>query len=184
MDRHALLIEEHLQSSLSKAIQKEYNKLVQILAKIPAHSRVIKIVFTPTGYLSATDIIAYQIGWGVLLIEWYTTGLEGKRPVMPGAGFSKWNYKGLAQHFYAHYTYKSAFEQEHMFFTVVSTIIYIVEKEYKADRLEALGVWPWCTLASGKQWPLSKWVTVNTLSPYKKATTVLKKSLLHLTCIK
>lgn len=43
-------------------------------------------------------------------------------------------------------------------------------------QLDQRGIWAWCTLASGKQWPLSKWIRVKTASPYKRAVQLIKKA--------
>ena len=53
----------------------------------------------------------------------------------------------------------------------------MVKKEHETGNLNKIGVWPWCTLASGKQWPLSKWIRVNTVSPYKRAASMIRKFL-------
>jgi hypothetical protein len=41
--------------------------------------------------VSVADIIAYQIGWGELLIYWYTSGTQEIDFVMPSDGFKKWD---------------------------------------------------------------------------------------------
>jgi hypothetical protein len=58
---------------------------------------------------------------------------------------------------------------------VVAEIIALVETEYATGNLEKEGVWGWCTLKSGKHWPLSKWVQVNTVAPYKRARVMIRK---------
>ena len=97
---------------------------------------------------------------------------------MPGEGFTTWDYKGLAQHFYRAYAYNNQIEQLHAFNDLIQQILTLVETEYETGNLDKIGIWPWCTLASGKQWPLSKWIVVNTSSPYKRAAGVLKKTFL------
>lgn len=119
--------------------------------------------------VSIADIIAYQIGWATLLIGWYEAGSEGRKPRMPSEEFTTWDYAGLAQHFYTKYRYDNADTQLQGFYTRVRRIITIVETEYRNNNLDALNVWNWCTLPSGKHWPLSKWITVNTVAPYKRA---------------
>ena len=59
---------------------------------------------------------------------------------------------------------------------VFSQILEIVKIEQQANQLDQIGIWAWCTLASGKQWPLSKWIRVNTASPYKRAVLLIKKA--------
>lgn len=57
-------------------------------------------------------------------------------------------------------------------------ILDIVETENQTDNLDRTGVWPWCNLPSGKQWPLNKWIRVNTASLYKRAFSLVKKNLM------
>lgn len=162
---------------LSQSIHKEYNKLIDIISLIPQKQRTLKKTDSTGGLVSVVDIIAYQIGWGTLLIEWYETGLKNKMPDMPGEGFSSWDYTGLARHFYEKYHYDGGEKQNKQFYGVVKRILEIAEAEYLTSNLEKTGIWTWCTLQSGKPWPLSKWITVNTVAPYKRASSSLRKFL-------
>jgi hypothetical protein len=102
---------------------------------------------------------------------------RGSKIIMPGEGFSKWDYVGLAHHFYQKYAYDSCHEQENVFLDMVKRIIEITEYEYKAHNLDKLNAWSWCTLPSGKQWPLAKWIQVNTVSPYKRSICIIQSSI-------
>jgi len=157
---------------LAKEIVTSYNRLLEVASSYS--KRHDKIFDFTGGMASVADIIAYHIGWGTLLISWYTKGLEGKQPEMPGAGYRKWDYTAIARHFYNTYAYSGSEEQLKAFQDIVTIIVDFVELSYKNGTLDKLGIWPWCTLASGKQWPLSKWVTVNTVAPYKRAIILLK----------
>jgi hypothetical protein len=165
------------QAPLSTKILKEYTGFLQSINKVPSKLRIQKMIEGTGGMVSVIDLIAYQIGWGKLFIYWYESGIADINPIMPGEGFSKWDYNALARHFYSKYHFDGAQKQMEEFESVVSTILNIVETEFKAGNLERLGVWEWCTLASGKQWPLSKWITVNTAAPYKRANQGIKKLL-------
>lgn len=173
----SLAITRHSKVPLGNALEKSYNALVELLAKVPAHNRTIAKIEGTGGMVSIADIVAYQIGWGTLLIGWYNAGINGKTLDMPGDGFSTWDYTGLARHFYTKYRYDSAQEQDQRLHVIVQHILNIIEHEYQTGNLDKIGVWTWCTLASGKQWPLSKWITVNTVSPYKRAATLIRKFL-------
>jgi hypothetical protein len=160
---------------LSIEMQTECNKLVTLLAQVPHKLRGKKVVEWTGGAVSVSDVVAYLIGWGELLIDWYENGIDEKEQMMPGEGFDTWDYVGLAKHFYKKYSYKKSEEQEERFFAVVLCITSIVEYEHSTGNLKKMGVWPWCTLASGKQWPLEKWVRVNTVAPYKRAAIQLRR---------
>lgn len=169
-----IFISEVYKASLSKGIVKEYNKLSEAISLIPAQSLLLKTIDFSAGKVSVRDLVAYQIGWGTLLISWYISEIENTKPQMPGEGFTKWDYTGLAQHFYCKYQYDSIQEQIHVLHSVVVQILNIVEKEHLTGNLDKVGIWSWCTLSSGKQWPLSKWITVNTSAPYKRASALIR----------
>lgn len=162
-----------LQAPLSQEIQREYNRLTKLIASVPSSARNLKKIDGTGGKVSISDLIAYQIGWGLCVIRWYETGIKGEMPEMPGEGFSKWDYSAIAHHFYQKYQGEQAFQR------VVFRLIEIVEKEYQTGNLEKIGVWPWCTLSSGKQWPLSKWIRVNTCAPYRRAYGLIRKSIIQ-----
>lgn len=178
MSSISLSVEGEFTAPLSQAIQKEYNKLLKLVAKIPEKDRHAKLMDGNNnfGKISVNDIIAYQIGWGNLVIGWYQAGIRNQMPEMPGEGFATWDYEGLAHLFYRKYQYKNFDDQAKQFFRVVKQIIDIVEKEFATGNLDKEGVWSWCTLSSGSQWPLSKWITINTAAPYKSGAALIKKT--------
>lgn len=170
-----MFIEKQYEAPLSNEVKREFNNLILLISKIPQYDRVRKKISGSTGNISVADLIAYQIGWGSLLLTWYGEGIKGKIPQMPGEGFKKWDYTALAKHFYKKYRYDGYKKQTQHFFNIVNRILSMIEKEYKTQNLDKLGVWSWCTLSSGKQWSLSKWVKVNTVSPYKRASMLIRK---------
>lgn len=162
--------------SLIQEIQREKNNLVRLVTSFATPFWFLKEIDGTGGKVSISDLIAYQIGWGKCLIRWYETGLKGEMPDIPGDGFLKWDYNAIAKHFYQKYSYNSSEQQLRMFGEVVAKILEIAEREDQTRNLDRLGVWSWCTLASGKQWPLSKWIRVNTVAPYKRAVQLLKNN--------
>ena len=97
--------------------------------------------------------------------------------MMPGDGFSKWDYKAIAQHFYQKYSYSLKAQYMEEFSKTVSKIIDIAEREDIAGNLDKIGIFVWCKLRSSKEWPLSKWIKVNTIAPYKRAFLLIKKGI-------
>jgi hypothetical protein len=173
------MTEVSLKAVLSQEILREYFRLMEVVTPSPVAARIQKRVAGSGENVSISDLIAYQIGWGKCLIRWYEVGIRQEASQMPGEGFSNWDYKSIAHHFYQKYQYDSFQEQENVFHQVVTRILEIVEEEFKKGRLDKLGVWSWCTLRCGKKWPLSKWVKANTSSPYKRATLMIKRSYKH-----
>ncbi len=166
---------ESYKAPLSKLILKEYNKLIQVVSQVPASLMNTKNIEGTGGVVTVQDIIAYNIGWGSLLIGWYKAGLQSKMPQMPGEGFTTWDYSAIAHHFYAKYAHSTLPQLLELFHDLVMEIVAIAEVEHEKGNLDALGVWSWCTLKSGKQWPLSKWIRVNTVAPYKRSAGLVRK---------
>lgn len=176
--QYDLYIDRPLKSPLGVDIQKSYNALMKVVLSFSKAERNHGVI---QGYgsdlISISDIIAYQIGWGSLLISWYESGINNCLPDMPGEGFLTWDYLGLARHFYTKYHLDGFEKQNQIFFNRVNVILDIIENEYDSGNLEAIGVWEWCTLKSGKKWALSKWIRINTVAPYKRALVLIKKTL-------
>lgn len=172
-----MLIEKNviMKAPLSGDIQREYSRLLSVIAPLSASRRLVKDIDGTGGKVSVADLVAYQIGWGKCVIRWYEEGVKGQNPLMPGDGFSVWDYTEIAKHFYEKYHFDGSSGQLQEFERVVKQILIIVEKEHQSGNLEITGVWNWCTLPSGKLWPLSKWIRVNTSSPYKRASTLISK---------
>ncbi len=162
-------------TDLSRDISLEYDRLKDAVSAIPISQRELKLLDGTGGKVGVVDLIAYQIGWGKCLIQWYETGLQGKYPEMPGDGFSQWSYVAIAKHFYKKYRYDGSEEQMKILDELVLNILRIVNQEAKNGNLDRIGVWPWCTLRSGKSWSLSKWIQVNTVAHYKRAVKLFKK---------
>ena len=172
-----IIDENKMQAPLSKSILEQYNTLIQTIDTTCAKDLFIKKSDGTSGKINIANLIAYQIGWGTLLINWYEEGLKNKMPHMPGEGFTSWDYTAIAQHFYTKYGKLPIQDLLKQFEKIVNNIIQITEHEFATGNLDKLGVWDWCTLKSGKKWPLSKWIQINTVAPYKAAGMVIKKGL-------
>lgn len=162
-------------SPLSVMLAKVYKQLMHKISGVSYAQRTLPLIEGTGGTVSVADILAYQIGWGKLLVSWYQSGMTGELPLMPGEGFTSWNYTKIAQHFYQKHHYDAGKQQEKEFESIVHEILKIIEKEDAAGNLDKIGIWDWCTLSSGKQWPLSKWIHINTIAPYKRAYTQVNR---------
>jgi hypothetical protein len=158
-----------LTNSFSEEILNAYKSLIKAVNNTPEDCFFQKSYQMSGVDVSVADIIAYQIGWGELLIYWYTSGIQKIDFVMPGDGFEKWDYHAISLHFYKKYSHLSYQALLDKFDDRVHDIIQIVDYESKSGNLDKPGVWSWCSLKSGKEWPLSKWIRVNTIAPYKRA---------------
>lgn len=122
------------------------------------------------GGISVCDIVAYQIGWGRLLLGWDKEELDGKNPEMPAKGF-KWSELGrLAQSFYKSSEKKSLVTLRREFKDVVEETSDWINK-MSAGELFKLGRRKW----AGEKWPIVKWIQVNTVAPYSSARTKIRR---------
>lgn len=139
-DSRNLLNPTALKAPLSWVIEKEYTKLIMLIEQSTPEQRRLKAIIGTNGIVSINDIIAYQIGWGTLLLNWYHTGLTNKKISMPGDGFTSWDYSGLAEHFYTKYAKFSSQKLDLEFKKTVEQIITITEKEYLTENLDKIGI--------------------------------------------
>ena len=171
--------ENKVANTLSSEILNAYKKLLQKVQTIPQDNFFKKLYEMSDIKVSAADIIAYQIGWGELLVYWYQSGVQKIEFTMPGDGFEKWDYHNIALFFHKKHSHFSRTELLDKFNTIVGDIVKIADHEFMSDNLNTPGIWKWCTLKSGKEWPLSKWIRVNTIAPYKKAYTLITSICAH-----
>lgn len=144
-----------------------YSKLIKELATIPEQETRLPEI---EGEISACDLLAYQIGWGRLLLQWDKDELQGKPSQMPAPGF-KWNQLGLlAQSFYAHHC-NSSLSQLHAEFAELAEQIRQFILDNEESTLFEQGKRNW----AGDKWPLVKWIQVNTIAPYQSARSKLRR---------
>lgn len=116
------------------------------------------------------DLLAYQIGWGLLVLQWEDAEQAGNVPDMPARGY-KWNeLTPLAQSFYKRYAKRSLKWLRAELGRVVDDIAGFIAG-LTEDEFLAKGHRTW----AGEKWPVAKWVQINTVAPYKTARTKLRR---------
>lgn len=158
-------------TELLDAIHKNYGKLRDELLEIPVkYSRKKEIPGNIKGTkIAVSNLVAYQIGWGNLVLKWYEKGLKNEKFEMPEQGF-KWNQLGLlAQKFHQEYDNFSFEELLKMFDKLVKKILNLIQS-LSNEMLYNLGNFDWC----GK-YSLGRYIQLNTASPYKNAWIKIKK---------
>jgi hypothetical protein len=159
---------------LATTLPKAHQNLERLLGTIPRELENKRCIDFTGGPVSICDLVAYQIGWGSLVIAWFETGIAGKNPEMPCKGFN-WDYTILAKHFYKLHAKKDLSILRNELCAVVEKILEIITKTDAQGKLETLGHWNWCILPSGKEWPLAKWIQVNTVAPYTRAAKIIRQ---------
>lgn len=148
-------------------LQTACSKLVDEAAGVPAE---LEREPTVEGGVSPCDLIAYQIGWGRLLLSWDDSESKGEVAAMPAPGY-KWNQLGLlATSFYAAKHDQTLAQLLVEFGLLVGDLRLFIEAKSEAS-LFVVGQRRW----AGQKWPLAKWIQVNTIAPYGNARAKLRK---------
>lgn len=154
-------------ADLLKELESAYARLHEEAASIPpALERCAGL----EGGISPCDLIAYQIGWGRLLLSWDALEARGEAVDMPAPGF-KWNQLGLLANSF--HQARSGHTLERLlaeFELLVGRIRRFIDT-CTEDELFRIGVRHW----AGEKWPVAKWIQVNTIAPYKSARTKLRR---------
>lgn len=109
--------------------------------------------------------LAYQLGWMSLIQQWEKEEQEGNTPEMPAPGV-KWNKLGqLHQRFYAAYRSYSMQEMKDLFSKKVEELCVWLDSFEEAALFQPGGR-KWAQSASSN-WPVWKWVHINTVAPFK-----------------
>lgn len=117
--------------------------------------------------------LAYQLGWIALINQWEQEEKAGKIAEMPAPGI-KWNRLGpLYEKFYTDYRGKSLAEMVKMFNIAVNNICQWVNS-LTDDELFKPGGRKWAR-SYASNWPVWKWVHINTVAPFKTFRTKIRK---------
>lgn len=149
-------------------IENSYSKLKKDLETIPTkltrekelegHAKETK--------MSISDLVAYLIGWGELVLKWNRKKESGEKVDFPESGY-KWNQLGkLAQKFYSDYENIDYSDLLNKFDQTVNKIHKLIESNTNEELYEK----PWYD-----KWTKGKMIQLNTSSPYKNARSRIRK---------
>lgn len=155
------------QQELLSRFDTAYHKLREEISRVPDElSRAPQL----EGGMCLCELIAYQIGWGRLVLQWEAQEQAGQAVEMPAPGF-KWNQLGaLAQSFYLHSRDDSAAQLLAQFDALASDLRAFIAAS-SDTFLFGVGQRQW----AGAKWPVVKWLQVNTIAPYDSARAKLRK---------
>lgn len=120
-----------------------------------------------------TQMIAYQLGWMKLILDWEKKEKQGYTVVTPTSDY-KWNkLGGLYESFYKQYSDYSLKELSIMFIDAEEEIIELINGYTDVELFERGGrEWASSTPAN---WPIWKWIHINTVAPFKSFRTKIRK---------
>lgn len=153
---------------LLDAIRKSYQQLMADLVNVPPErARESTLEGHAKGtQMSVADLVAYLIGWNLLVLKWCDGKSRGISVDFPATGY-KWNELGrLAQKFYADHADVAYADLLRHFADVHSHIAALVEQE---TDVSLYGV-PWY-----EKYTQGRMIQFNTSSPYANARGRLRK---------
>lgn len=119
------------------------------------------------------QMIAYQLGWLNLLMNWNRDELTGKEVTTPALGY-KWNeLGGLYQSFYTQYENYSLSELKNEYIETVAKFVEWVDSFTEKEIFEQ-DVRKWASSTPSK-WPIWKWAHINSVAPFKSFRTKIRK---------
>lgn len=118
------------------------------------------------------EMLAYQLGWLTLLLNWERDELAGKDVITP-TPFYKWNQLGLLyMFFYDTYVGLSLNELRSLFKQRTAEVCEWIEL-LEDEELFIPGKRKWT--ATSANWPICKWIHINSVAPFKSFRTKIRK---------
>ena len=155
-------------NELINAITLAFRKLLDDYSSIPDDlSKTIGIDGNVKNTkISVCDTLAYLIGWGKLVLKWYSLKSQGNDVDFPETGY-KWNQLGLlAQSFQKEYQDWDFSSLQNEFKTTTQDILLLV---HSLDEHDLYGV-SWYD-----KWTLGRMIQFNTSSPMKNVRTKVRR---------
>lgn len=155
--------------ALIAEIQKTYTLLAKEFDGIPEEKMNIRITEVDR---TPQEMIAYQLGWLNLVMGWEKDELAGKKVITPSPDY-KWNQLGpLYQQFYTEYRGYSLQDLRAMFQQSIDKWCAWIE-QLSDEELFRPNMRKWTV--TNANWPLWKWVHINSVAPFRTFRTKLRK---------
>ncbi|CUP65487.1 ClbS/DfsB family four-helix bundle protein [Clostridium baratii] len=120
-----------------------------------------------------SQMIAYQLGWMNLLLSWERQEQEGYTVITPTPEYKWNNLGGLYNSFYEEYSKFTLKELCAEFIKKEEEIIGLINN-YTDEELFHSGGRKWSS-STPSNWPIWKWVHINTVAPFKSFRTKVRK---------
>lgn len=119
------------------------------------------------------QMVAYQLGWMNLILDWEKQEQEGQIVITPTPNYRWNNLGGLYESFYKQYKEYTLKELCALFIKVEQQIIELVNS-YTDVELFQQGGRKWSS-STPSNWPIWKWIHINTVAPFKSFRTKIRK---------
>ncbi|MGL4848030.1 MAG: ClbS/DfsB family four-helix bundle protein [Clostridium sp.] len=119
------------------------------------------------------QMIAYQLGWMNLIIDWEKREQEGEEVITPTSNYKWNNLGGLYEEFYKQYKENSLEELCIEFVKTEERIIELINTYADIELFEQGGrMW---SSSTPSNWPIWKWIHINTVAPFKSFRTKIRR---------
>lgn len=119
------------------------------------------------------QMIAYQLGWLNLILQWDKDEAEGKPVITPAVGYKWNNMGGLYQSFYEKYSSFTLIELQDLYKETVKSFIHWLGT-FTEEEIFTAGGRKWAA-STPSNWPVWKWVHINTIAPFKSFRSKIRK---------
>lgn len=119
------------------------------------------------------QMIAYQLGWMNLILDWESKEQQGITVITPTPDYKWNNLGGLYESFYKKYDAYTITELCDMFVETENKIIQLITT-YTDTELFQQGERKWSS-STPSNWPIWKWIHINTVAPFKSFRTKIRK---------
>ena len=119
------------------------------------------------------QMIAYQLGWMQLILSWENQERQDDTVITPAPNYKWNNLGGLYKSFYAQHEACTLAELSAMFADTVQEILRLID-DYTDIELFHPGGRKWAS-STPANWPIWKWIHINTVAPFKTFQTKIRK---------
>ncbi|EJO5349252.1 ClbS/DfsB family four-helix bundle protein [Clostridium botulinum] len=119
------------------------------------------------------QMIAYQLGWMNLILDWENQEQQGNIVITPAPDYKWNNLGGLYESFYKQYDGHTLKELCTMFIKKEQQIIALINS-YTDVELFQQGGRKWSS-STPSNWAIWKWIHINTVAPFKSFRTKIRK---------
>ncbi|MGG9986157.1 ClbS/DfsB family four-helix bundle protein [Lactiplantibacillus plantarum] len=150
-------------------IKSSYTKFIAEFDVIPNQQRDLLVDNVDK---SPSQMLAYQIGWLTLLLSWESDEKQGKTVVTPAPKYKWNNLGGLYQQFYQEYGQQTLDSQRKQ---LDQLVIQVCQWLSTLNQTEFLGVGQRQWANNQAQWPIWKWIHINTVAPFTNFRPKIRK---------
>jgi hypothetical protein len=119
------------------------------------------------------QMIAYQLGWMNLILDWEKQEQQGNIVITPTSDYKWNNLSGLYESFYKQYSGYTLKELCTMFISSEQQIIELINGYTDAELFQQGGR-KW-SASTPSNWAIWKWIHINTVAPFKSFRTKIRK---------